>query len=549
MPGGVRRNVGGDNHGPPVQTTGGTKNGSGRNESSFVIPPSSALAQPPQVTHAVPSLNVNTKIASTAWGNPSSSAVDWNETGQDSGNPSVTWADPVQSLMGDPAPVPQAPTTASIQSGAWKHWRSEAQGSGKSQVAQPTDGKQYQRTFSQQQAATQQQEADRHQQQRRQWQQQQQHQLLGQALQQHRVQLQRQQQFAGSRTSKNQQQQFRRPQQIEQANSWGSSGWDNTGLSANWVEPIPEEEEEENDGYDHEEDEDYNEDADGSGYSDGHGYGHHVRTSPSVSYVTRTSPASAQTPHTQPFLPTMVSSTQLWLPDGPTSKTMAMASGRSTTTVFELAAPRNGMGEVRFTDSYGDALVPAQRALFSKKRPVKDRIYWSFNPDKDPRVASLIKWIHAASNGLAEIGLQKFLQTGNRGALISNADYRVNHSPSLPAQPAFDWITLGQLHTTLDRILQESVALYDPGLQVIIFVFLLSRTGNSMAVWRRKIMIPDSVRQMHQQEILAAKGRLEQDYPVYVEELPPKDEPRPPEPKKGRIRNVLSKRKWFKWLS
>lgn len=110
--------------------------------------------------------------------------------------------------------------------------------------------------------------------------------------------------------------------------------------------------------------------------------------------------------------------------------------------------------------------------------------------------------------------LQKFLQTGERGALITNADYRVG----TPAQPAFDWINMAQLQLTLDRILQESVALYDPSMQVIVFVFLLSNSGNSMAVWRRKLPVPESLRQAYEQDIMAAKENLEQDYPVYVEE-------------------------------
>lgn len=75
-----------------------------------------------------------------------------------------------------------------------------------------------------------------------------------------------------------------------------------------------------------------------------------------------------------------------------------------------------------------------------------------------------------------------------------------------------------QLHATLDRILQESVALYDPAVQVIVFVFLLSPTGNSMAVWRRKLALPEALRAAHEQEIEEAKADLDEDYPVYVEE-------------------------------
>lgn len=49
------------------------------------------------------------------------------------------------------------------------------------------------------------------------------------------------------------------------------------------------------------------------------------------------------------------------------------------------------------------------------------------------------------------------------------------------------------------------------------FVFLLSPSGNSMALWRRKLNVPDSVRDAHHDDILAVKAELK-DYPVYVDE-------------------------------
>lgn len=116
---------------------------------------------------------------------------------------------------------------------------------------------------------------------------------------------------------------------------------------------------------------------------------------------------------------------------------------------------------------------------------------------------------------LIDLQLEKFLETGQRGALIANVDYRtVGTNP----QPAFDWLTLTDLERTRDRIFQESVVFYDPAFQVIVFVFLLSTTGNSMAVWRRKLTVPENLRLAHQQELLAAKAQLKKDYPVYVDE-------------------------------
>lgn len=343
---------------------------------------------------------------------------------------------------------------------------------------------------------------------------------------------------------------------MQQADSWGSNGSGAGGWNSNWPQPIPEEEEgEEEEEYDEYDEEEYGNDGYGyGGGEDGGGYGQRVRFSPAVSYHTEPPTARGPRPYRTPmsappppppppaaaaaFTPSAYPQAihpSFWT-DEKASKTMDMATGRHTT-VFELASPRNGLGENAFIESRGQALMHAQRAFFSRSRPAKERIYWAFNPNKDDRVASLLRWVQAMSNGLATIGLQKFLQTGERGALITNADYRVG----TPAQPAFDWINMAQLQLTLDRILQESVALYDPSMQVIVFVFLLSNSGNSMAVWRRKLPVPESLRQAYEQDIMAAKENLEQDYPVYVEELPPK-----PEEKPKKKRNLLSKLKWRK---
>ena len=111
--------------------------------------------------------------------------------------------------------------------------------------------------------------------------------------------------------------------------------------------------------------------------------------------------------------------------------------------------------------------------------------------------------------------LHKFLETHQRGALFVNADYA---PPESPHEPAFDWLTIDQLGDTLDKILQESVALYDPAKLVIVFIFLLSKSGNSMAIWRRKIPIPEILQTGHKAAIAEVKAELEPNYPVYVEE-------------------------------
>ena len=97
-----------------------------------------------------------------------------------------------------------------------------------------------------------------------------------------------------------------------------------------------------------------------------------------------------------------------------------------------------------------------------------------------------------------------------------NADYI---SPQSPHEPMFDWVTIDQLRDTLDKILQESVALYDPAKQVIVFIFLLSKSGNSMAIWRRKIPVPEMLQAAYKNDIAEVKADLQPNYPVYVEGL------------------------------
>jgi len=96
-----------------------------------------------------------------------------------------------------------------------------------------------------------------------------------------------------------------------------------------------------------------------------------------------------------------------------------------------------------------------------------------------------------------------------------NADYRPSKSPN---EPAFDWLTYPELQKTMDRTLQESVAFYDPSALVVVFVFLPSKSGNSLAIWRRKIAVPSSVRLAYQAQITQAIDSLSRDYSVYVDE-------------------------------
>ena len=114
--------------------------------------------------------------------------------------------------------------------------------------------------------------------------------------------------------------------------------------------------------------------------------------------------------------------------------------------------------------------------------------------------------------------VQKFIESGERGALFSNADFRAPSTVGEATQPAFDWLPLSALQLTCDSTLQSSVTLYDPAFEVVVFVFLLSPSGNSMAIWRRKLNVPEAIREAHQDGILTVKMGLRKSYPVYVDE-------------------------------
>ncbi|KAG1874694.1 hypothetical protein DFJ58DRAFT_650454 [Suillus subalutaceus] len=220
------------------------------------------------------------------------------------------------------------------------------------------------------------------------------------------------------------------------------------------------------------------------------------------------------------------------------SKTLTYAYHGTAASMENRPTHNNKKDFADFIESKGAAISPVTGAFFGRERMAKERFHWMFPHDKDERVASLLAWIQSVSYGLGSFGLHKFLQTRERGALVVNADYRPSKSPS---EPAFDWLTYPELQKTMDRTLQESVAFYDPAALVIVFVFLPSKSGNSLAIWRRKIAVPSSVRLAYQAQITQAIDSLNRDYPVFVDEIPPKSGPPSPPPKK---------RKWWKlWLS
>ena len=195
---------------------------------------------------------------------------------------------------------------------------------------------------------------------------------------------------------------------------WGREAWGTDRAST-----IPEEDE------DYEEEGDWEDEGD-DGWGQPYPHNQRVRFSSNVSYASQSPRSASRAPaHNAqaPQTPAQASVRSLprsaahsipggWKPSPISSRTMQMATGTIPmttatvkTTVFELAPPRNGLGENAFVDSHGVALIPAERALYSRERPAKERFRWGFNPDKDPRVGSLLHWISAMSNGIANIGV------------------------------------------------------------------------------------------------------------------------------------------------
>lgn len=69
-----------------------------------------------------------------------------------------------------------------------------------------------------------------------------------------------------------------------------------------------------------------------------------------------------------------------------------------------------GQGEVvSFQESGGEALLAADRALFTSHRPAKERLHWHFDANNDERVSGLLGWVEYMSHGLATLAVRRSL--------------------------------------------------------------------------------------------------------------------------------------------
>lgn len=64
---------------------------------------------------------------------------------------------------------------------------------------------------------------------------------------------------------------------------------------------------------------------------------------------------------------------------------------------------------VSFQESGGEALLPADRALFGDHRPADLRFRWDLPPDRDEMVRGLLNWVDIMAHGLASLAVSAYV--------------------------------------------------------------------------------------------------------------------------------------------
>ncbi|KAG8711827.1 hypothetical protein FRC11_001731 [Ceratobasidium sp. 423] len=181
-----------------------------------------------------------------------------------------------------------------------------------------------------------------------------------------------------------------------------------------------------------------------------------------------------------------------WAPNAPSAVAPALSTLTSAPTSASESAiiPRPQLESTRASSSMrvirsgGQALVPAQRAFIGSHRPAHERMLWGLPLDRDPRVRHAIAKIESIKSAVVTFGAEQFVETKMKGAVICNVDYR---PPGHPDDLAFDWITYKDAQKSLDPTLQKSVIRTDPATAVLVVIFLLSPSLNSLAIWRKSV--------------------------------------------------------------
>ncbi|KAG8924201.1 hypothetical protein FRC01_011819 [Tulasnella sp. 417] len=179
---------------------------------------------------------------------------------------------------------------------------------------------------------------------------------------------------------------------------------------------------------------------------------------------------------------------------------------------------RSFISSIRVEETDGLALAEARRALYGSHRKAYKRFFWNLLPQHDERVVQGLARLERIPDSVANLGFVKFLETRSRGALMVNLDHIAQSDADFPAA---DWITFAQAQKTFDYTLQESIATYDPAVKTLVFVFLLSRTKNSLGIWRRQFPVPESTREVYGSLLQDVKNELaNKELLVHVEATP-----------------------------
>ncbi|CAE6435439.1 unnamed protein product [Rhizoctonia solani] len=182
-----------------------------------------------------------------------------------------------------------------------------------------------------------------------------------------------------------------------------------------------------------------------------------------------------------------------WVPNAPTAAAPAISTSAAApvpksegalSSRSQFLSPR--ASSARVIQSGGQALVPAQRAFIGSHRSAQERILWGLPLDRDPRVRHAITKIEKLKEAVVTFGAEKFVDTRMKGAVICNVDY---NPPNHPDDLAFDWITYKDAQKSLDSTLQKSITRTDPANTVLVVIFLLSPSLNSLAIWRKSLAI------------------------------------------------------------
>jgi hypothetical protein len=106
-------------------------------------------------------------------------------------------------------------------------------------------------------------------------------------------------------------------------------------------------------------------------------------------------------------------SRQTWMPQSAPASTSRygygappMANGYMDGNIStEMLRVNDQSDTVSFQESGGEALVPADNALFRSHRPANERLHWHFDSNNDESVSDLLNWVQVMSHGLATLAV------------------------------------------------------------------------------------------------------------------------------------------------